>query len=205
MRGLEHHQWGSLYAARVLLSRFCFREYLMNIRVVDAGIQKVVQLIDKFYGSDGKTAYVMTADHGMTDWGQCISLRLLLCVAVFVQCLSVHLFLHFCDCLCLFSVCLSISLTISVYSLWLSLWDLLSLWLFFFFLRLSQSLSLSFFVSLSLFLSLSLCLSVSLWLFLFGSGVDSWYRSYLPSAAYFCKVVELFALHKLGVHTTKLS
>ena len=45
------------------------REYLMNIKVVDAGIQKVVELIEKFYDNDGKTAYVMSADHGMTNWG----------------------------------------------------------------------------------------------------------------------------------------
>ena len=197
MRRLGHHQWGSLYAARGLLSRICFREYLMNIRVVDAGIQKVVELIDKFYGSDGKTAYVMTADHGMTNWGQCIALRLLLCAVVLVQCLSPSLSLRFCDCLCSVFVCPSLYL----YFLWLSLWDLLSL---------CDFLSDSFFSgcpSLSLFLCLSLSLSVSLslWLFLFGRGVDSWDRSYLPSAAYSYKVAELFVLQKLGVLITKLS
>lgn len=44
------------------------KEYLHNIKVVDRGIEEITKLIDDFYG-DGKTAYVFTADHGMTDWG----------------------------------------------------------------------------------------------------------------------------------------
>lgn len=44
------------------------KEYLHNIKVVDKGIQEMTKLIDEFYG-DGKTAFVFTADHGMTDWG----------------------------------------------------------------------------------------------------------------------------------------
>ena len=28
------------------------------------------ELIEGFYGYDGKTAYVMSSDHGMTDWGK---------------------------------------------------------------------------------------------------------------------------------------
>ncbi|KAK7542981.1 phosphoethanolamine transferase class N [Phyllosticta citricarpa] len=43
-------------------------EYLHNIKVVDQGVQEITQLIDDFYG-DGKTAFVFTADHGMSDWG----------------------------------------------------------------------------------------------------------------------------------------
>ena len=27
------------------------------------------KLIEEYYGHDGQTAYVMTADHGMTNWG----------------------------------------------------------------------------------------------------------------------------------------
>lgn len=46
-----------------------FREYLQNIKLVDAGIQKVVGLIENFYANDRKTTYVMTSDHGMTNWG----------------------------------------------------------------------------------------------------------------------------------------
>lgn len=43
-------------------------EYLYNLKVVDQGVKEITQLIDKFYG-DGRTAYVFTADHGMSDWG----------------------------------------------------------------------------------------------------------------------------------------
>lgn len=44
------------------------KEYLHNIKIVDQGVQEMTMLIDEFY-ADGKTAYVFTADHGMTDWG----------------------------------------------------------------------------------------------------------------------------------------
>ncbi|KAL9090469.1 MAG: hypothetical protein Q9165_005230 [Trypethelium subeluteriae] len=44
------------------------REYLHNIQVVDQGVQEITKLIDDFY-ADNKTAYVFTADHGMSDWG----------------------------------------------------------------------------------------------------------------------------------------
>ncbi|KAF4125306.1 GPI ethanolamine phosphate transferase 1 [Geosmithia morbida] len=43
-------------------------EYLDNIRIVDQGVKEVTELIDNFY-KDGRTAYVFTADHGMSDWG----------------------------------------------------------------------------------------------------------------------------------------
>ncbi|QKX54857.1 uncharacterized protein TRUGW13939_01947 [Talaromyces rugulosus] len=44
------------------------KEYLHNIKIVDQGVKEITQLIDSFY-NDGKTAYVFTADHGMSDWG----------------------------------------------------------------------------------------------------------------------------------------
>jgi phosphatidylinositol glycan class N len=44
------------------------KEYLHNIQVVDEGVAEITKLVDEFYG-DGKTAYVFTADHGMSDWG----------------------------------------------------------------------------------------------------------------------------------------
>ncbi|KAF2180535.1 GPI ethanolamine phosphate transferase 1 [Zopfia rhizophila CBS 207.26] len=44
------------------------RQYLHNIKVVDEGVQEISKLIEEFY-SDGKTAFVFTADHGMSDWG----------------------------------------------------------------------------------------------------------------------------------------
>nr|XP_009482196.1 PREDICTED: GPI ethanolamine phosphate transferase 1 [Pelecanus crispus] len=45
------------------------REYKENIRKVDEGIKEIVSVIDNFYGNDGKTAFILTSDHGMTDWG----------------------------------------------------------------------------------------------------------------------------------------
>ncbi|ERF69579.1 GPI ethanolamine phosphate transferase 1 [Endocarpon pusillum Z07020] len=44
------------------------KEYLHNIKVVDQGVKEITELIEEFY-SDGKTAFVFTADHGMSDWG----------------------------------------------------------------------------------------------------------------------------------------
>lgn len=44
------------------------KEYLHNIKVVDKGVQEITELMEQFYG-DGKTAFVFTADHGMSDWG----------------------------------------------------------------------------------------------------------------------------------------
>ncbi|XP_053401578.1 GPI ethanolamine phosphate transferase 1-like [Mercenaria mercenaria] len=44
-------------------------EYLDNIRLVDAGIKEVVELVERYYNNDGQTAYIMSSDHGMTDWG----------------------------------------------------------------------------------------------------------------------------------------
>ena len=44
------------------------KEYLHNIQIVDNGVKEVTELINKFYGDD-RTAFVFTADHGMSDWG----------------------------------------------------------------------------------------------------------------------------------------
>ena len=44
------------------------REYLHNIKTVDQGVKEITKVVDDFFG-DGKTAYVFTADHGMSDWG----------------------------------------------------------------------------------------------------------------------------------------
>lgn len=46
------------------------REYKDNIRKVDEGIKEIVSLLEDFYGNDGKTAFIVTSDHGMTDWGE---------------------------------------------------------------------------------------------------------------------------------------
>uniref|UniRef100_A0ABI7YXN4 GPI ethanolamine phosphate transferase 1 n=1 Tax=Felis catus TaxID=9685 RepID=A0ABI7YXN4_FELCA len=45
------------------------REYKDNIKLVDAGIKEMVSILEHFYGNDGKTAFIFTSDHGMTDWG----------------------------------------------------------------------------------------------------------------------------------------
>ena len=44
------------------------KEYLHNIKVVDEGVKEIHDLIQAFY-EDDDTAYVFTADHGMSDWG----------------------------------------------------------------------------------------------------------------------------------------
>ncbi|GAB0133607.1 Glycosyl phosphatidyl inositol anchor synthesis [Epichloe bromicola] len=44
------------------------KEYLNNIKVVDQGVKDISDLIQQFY-ADNRTAFVFTADHGMSDWG----------------------------------------------------------------------------------------------------------------------------------------
>ena len=44
------------------------REYLHNIQIVDQGVKEITEIMENFYG-DKETAYVFTADHGMSDWG----------------------------------------------------------------------------------------------------------------------------------------
>ncbi|GAA5934260.1 hypothetical protein JCM3775_006952 [Rhodotorula graminis] len=44
-------------------------EYHRNIRVVDYVVRETVQLLSDFYGDDGETAFVFTADHGMSSLG----------------------------------------------------------------------------------------------------------------------------------------
>uniref|UniRef100_A0A673VP60 GPI ethanolamine phosphate transferase 1 n=1 Tax=Suricata suricatta TaxID=37032 RepID=A0A673VP60_SURSU len=45
------------------------RDYKDNIKLVDAGVREMVSVLEHFYGNDGKTAFIFTSDHGMTDWG----------------------------------------------------------------------------------------------------------------------------------------
>ncbi|KAK9460147.1 Phosphatidylinositolglycan class N-domain-containing protein [Lipomyces oligophaga] len=49
-------------------SRPYSEQYYQNIQHVDRGIEKLHTMINQFY-SDDKTAWVFTADHGMSDWG----------------------------------------------------------------------------------------------------------------------------------------
>ncbi|KAH7121198.1 GPI ethanolamine phosphate transferase 1 [Dendryphion nanum] len=44
------------------------KQYLHNIQVVDQGVQEITELVEAFFADD-KTAFVFTADHGMSDWG----------------------------------------------------------------------------------------------------------------------------------------
>ncbi|KKK23926.1 GPI-anchor biosynthetic protein [Aspergillus ochraceoroseus] len=44
------------------------KEYLRNIKLVDEGVKRISQIVENFYGDDS-TAFVFTADHGMSDWG----------------------------------------------------------------------------------------------------------------------------------------
>ncbi|KAG1698130.1 GPI ethanolamine phosphate transferase 1 [Nymphon striatum] len=43
-------------------------EYLENINIVDKGISKCVNIVNEFF-DDKQTAFIMTSDHGMTNWG----------------------------------------------------------------------------------------------------------------------------------------
>ncbi|XP_023272592.1 GPI ethanolamine phosphate transferase 1 [Seriola lalandi dorsalis] len=45
------------------------QEYLENIGLVDTGVAEMVSQVEDFFGYDGRTAYVFTSDHGMTNWG----------------------------------------------------------------------------------------------------------------------------------------
>ncbi|GAA5876187.1 hypothetical protein JCM16303_007050 [Sporobolomyces ruberrimus] len=44
-------------------------EYHRNIRVVDYVVQRTTRLLEEFYENDGETAFVFTADHGMSSLG----------------------------------------------------------------------------------------------------------------------------------------
>ncbi|KAH6612089.1 Phosphatidylinositolglycan class N-domain-containing protein [Boeremia exigua] len=43
-------------------------QYLHNIQIVDRGVKEITRLIEEFYNDD-QTAFIFTADHGMSDWG----------------------------------------------------------------------------------------------------------------------------------------
>ncbi|TYZ58043.1 hypothetical protein PybrP1_010764 [[Pythium] brassicae (nom. inval.)] len=45
------------------------RDYLNNIALVDELVAKLHALVEAFYGHDGRTAYVFSADHGMSNKG----------------------------------------------------------------------------------------------------------------------------------------
>ncbi|KAG6616207.1 putative GPI ethanolamine phosphate transferase [Phytophthora cinnamomi] len=41
------------------------KDYLNNIKLVDELVEKTYRMVEEFFGYDGRTAYVFTADHGM--------------------------------------------------------------------------------------------------------------------------------------------
>nr|ACO15442.1 GPI ethanolamine phosphate transferase 1 [Caligus clemensi] len=45
------------------------KEYINNIQVVDKGIEELYHAIQKYWRRDGRSAFIFTSDHGMTDWG----------------------------------------------------------------------------------------------------------------------------------------
>lgn len=45
--------------------------YLNNINLVDRGVESTVKLMEEYF-PDGKTAYVFTSDHGMSNKGWCV-------------------------------------------------------------------------------------------------------------------------------------
>lgn len=58
-----------------------FREYLENIALVDTGVAELVSVVEEFFGYDGRTAYVFTSDHGMTNWGKTVGVFVFLLTA----------------------------------------------------------------------------------------------------------------------------
>ncbi|XP_063548560.1 GPI ethanolamine phosphate transferase 1-like [Cydia strobilella] len=45
------------------------QNFLTTVRNVDQGIKDMEIIVREFYNDDGKTTFLMTSDHGMTDWG----------------------------------------------------------------------------------------------------------------------------------------
>ncbi|XP_063821935.1 GPI ethanolamine phosphate transferase 1 [Ostrinia nubilalis] len=45
------------------------QNFLTTLRHVDEGIKDIERLVTNFYNDDGRTTFLMTSDHGMTDWG----------------------------------------------------------------------------------------------------------------------------------------
>lgn len=47
---------------------YSYRKFLTTVTFVDNEIKEIEKLIQNFY-KDDRTAFLMTSDHGMTDWG----------------------------------------------------------------------------------------------------------------------------------------
>lgn len=55
---------------------FTYRNFLTTVRFVDEGIKEIEKTIRDFYNDDGRTTFLMTSDHGMTDWGITLAVML---------------------------------------------------------------------------------------------------------------------------------
>ena len=53
---------------------------------MDTGVAELVSIVEDFFGYDGRTAYVFTSDHGMTNWGETC-----LCICAFLLCVIQHM------------------------------------------------------------------------------------------------------------------
>lgn len=54
---------------QLCISSIFFSLFVENLREVDKGIAKVTDLFNRIY-PDGQTAFLFTADHGMTNKGE---------------------------------------------------------------------------------------------------------------------------------------
>ena len=45
------------------------KQFESNLRIVDNGVKEIFRQCESFWKHDGRTSYIFTADHGMTDWG----------------------------------------------------------------------------------------------------------------------------------------
>lgn len=61
-------QYFSVRSSWFSYNPFHFREYIANVKYVDALVKEIQNEFNSFF-NDGKTAYIFTSDHGMTDWG----------------------------------------------------------------------------------------------------------------------------------------
>jgi phosphatidylinositol glycan class N len=52
-----------------MLHRPYSSKYQEHVALVDRGVKKVAELAESHWGYDNQTAFIFTADHGMTDWG----------------------------------------------------------------------------------------------------------------------------------------
>lgn len=58
-----------LFEFLVFIIELFHRQFLRTLTHVDEGIKKMEKLIRDYYNDDGRTTFLMTSDHGMTDWG----------------------------------------------------------------------------------------------------------------------------------------